>query len=197
VTPEPNTLCEGRDPIAAQLLVHAQLISRIRRELDDLAHEATDSVAGLMARVEDLEARPEPSDVGTVGAPTAWCWRTLGQHGTTELWTQLTDWIDWIRSRYPLARKVPSCWAEHPELVEELTALWLAWQQAYENRDVQLTAAADWHDRWLPGVLYRLEHGPFALDCATEHHPRPATAYAEPVPPRDPRHTLVDCQEAP
>lgn len=197
MTPEPNTVGDGRDPIAAQLLAHAQLISRIRRELDDLAHEATDSVAGLMARVEDLETRPEQGDVGAAGVPMAWCWRTLGQHGTTELWKQLTDWVDWIRSRYPLARKVPPCWAEHPELVEELTALWLAWQQAYENRDAQLTAAADWHDRWLPGVLHRLEHGPFALDCATEHHPRPATAYANPVQSRDPSRRLVDCREAP
>ena len=34
-----------------------------------------------------------------------------------------------------------------------------------------LTGATDWHDRWLPGVLHRLEHGAFALDCS--HHPPP------------------------
>jgi hypothetical protein len=32
-----------------------------------------------------------------------------------------------------------------------------------------LGAAADWHDRWLPGTLHRLQHGPFALDCSDNH----------------------------
>ena len=108
----------------------------------------------------------------------AWCWRDLGEHGREELWNQLTDWVDYLRSRYPLARKIPACWAEHPELVEELTALWLAWQGAYQDRDAPLTAPVDWHDRWLPGVLHRLEHGPFATDCSTRHQPRPDSAYA-------------------
>jgi len=171
---EATTPAANAEPILKQLLNQAQLISQLRRDLDSLAHEATDSVAGLVSRLEDVESRTV-----TVGrAPTAWCWRTIGQHGAEELWTQLTDWIAWIRNRYPLARKIPPCWADHPELVEELTALWLAWQHAYEDLDAPLTAAADWHDRWLPGVLYRLEHGPFALDCSNEHRPRPATAYA-------------------
>ena len=51
---------------------------------------------------------------------------------------QLRAWVAWIRHRYPLAKRVPACWAEHPEVVEELTALWLAWQQAYEDRRASL-----------------------------------------------------------
>ncbi len=91
---------------------------------------------------------------------------------------QLESWTAWLRGRYPLARKIPSCWAEHPELIEELTALWLAWQQAYQQPNPPLTAAADWHDRWLPSLLHRLEHGPFALDCIDHHTQRPAAVYA-------------------
>ena len=37
---------------------------------------------------------------------------------------------------------------------------------AYRQPDAPLTAAADWHDRWLPGLLHRLEHGAFAVDCS-------------------------------
>jgi len=77
----------------------------------------------------------------------------------------------------PVAGTVSS-WVDHPEVVEEVTALWLAWQAAYVERDAPLTAAAEWHDRWLPGVLHRLEHGPFALDCGTCHKPRPEALYA-------------------
>jgi hypothetical protein len=40
-------------------------------------------------------------------------------------------------------------------------------------------AAAEWHDRWLPGLLHRLEHGPLALDCSNAHTPRATAAYAD------------------
>ena len=163
----------GEDPIAAQLMSQAQTIARLRKDLDDLAHQSTDTFVGLVERIESIE-----SDVGSAATPSAWCWRDLGPRAGEELWDQLTEWVDWIRSRYPLTRKIPNCWDDHPEVIEELTALWLAWQAAYQDRNAGLTAAADWHDRWLPGLLYRLEHGPFALDCTNGHRPRPATAYA-------------------
>jgi hypothetical protein len=163
------------DIIEQQLLNQAKVIAQLRRDLDELTSELTDSLAAVLGRVEAVE---HSSTGGVGGAPTSWCWRTLGPAGREELWKQLCDWVRWMRGRYPLARRIPACWAEHPEIVEELTALWLAWVQAYEDRDAPLTAAADWHDRWLPGVLHRLEHGAFALDCSTTHQPRPSTAYA-------------------
>jgi hypothetical protein len=163
----------ARDPLTQQLMNHAQLLSQLRRDLDDLASETTDTAADLLSRLSEVE---ETGGSGTT--PTAWCWRDLGPRAEEELWKELASWVGWIRARYPLARKIPPCWAEHPEIVEELTALWLAWQYAYVERGAPLTAAADWHDRWLPGVLYRLEHGVHALDCTSEHKPRPATAYA-------------------
>lgn len=180
---------EGDDPLARQLLRQAEAITQLRRDLDELAIETTDTVTNVLTRIEAVEetATNDPDEMGDTGPGTGrgvvlgWCWRHLGPQGADALWTELTSWVAWIRSRYPLARRVPACWDAHPEAVEELTALWLAWQAAYTDRDAQLTAAADWHDRWLPGVLYRLEHGPFALDCGVTHHDRPASAYAESV----------------
>jgi len=165
------------DPLARQLLKQAEAIARLRQDLDRLAEEMTDTLANLLVRGETVEATP-PDRPGGMGV-TSWCWRDLGPTGTEALWKELTDWVAWIRHRYPLARKIPGCWAEHPELVEELTALWLAWQGAYQDRDAALTAPADWHDRWLPGVLHRVEHGPFATDCAAKHQARPNSAYAK------------------
>jgi hypothetical protein len=165
----------GADPIGRELMRHAQLISQLRRDLDELASGTTDIAADLISRLEEL------GDGGTTGTGVrSWCWRDLGPKAAEELWSQLTDWVDWLRGRYPLAKKIPPCWAEHPEIVEELTALWLAWQHAYAEADAPLTAAADWHDRWLPGLLHRLEHGPLALNCSAEHQPRPRAAYATP-----------------
>lgn len=161
------------DPLAQQLLAHAQLISQLRHDLDELASVATDTTADLLSRLSELD-----DATGSGRAPTAWCWRDIGANAEEQLWHELGAWVGWIRARYPLARKVPECWDKHPEIVEELTALWLAWQYAYEERDAPLTAAADWHDRWLPGVLHRLEHGVMAVDCTNDHHARPKTAYA-------------------
>ena len=165
---------ERPDPLAEQLLKHAQLLSQLRRDLDEIANVTTDVAADLLSRIGELETTLVPGR-----SPAAWSWRDLGPGASEQLRDELSLWVGWLRSRYPLARKVPPCWPEHPELVEELTALWLAWQYAYEERDAPLTAAADWHDRWLPGVLHRLEHGPFAIDCANEHHGRSPTSYEE------------------
>jgi hypothetical protein len=146
----------------------------LRSDLDQLAHDATDTIAGLLARLEDLETRAG----APAASPAAWCWRDLGPHAQAELMDQLDAWTAWLRHRYPLARRIPGCLAQHPEVVEELTALWLAWQGAYQQPDAPLTAAADWHDRWLPGLLHRLEHGAFALDCSQTHTARPPYAEA-------------------
>jgi hypothetical protein len=169
MTTEPNPVA---DPIGRELMRQAQLISQLRRDLDELAHGTTDIAADLLARVEELG-----DGASTRSAPRPWCWRNLGPKAEEELWSQLTEWVDWLRARYPLAKKVPACWREHPEIVEELTALWLAWQHAYTDANAPLTAPVEWHDHWLPGLLQRFEHGPHALNCATEHTARPSSAY--------------------
>jgi hypothetical protein len=173
----------GPDPmLARQLLRHAETLTTLRRDLDQLATQTADTIADLCTRLQTID---DEQDTGRQrpfpGPQVAWCWRNIGPRAADTLWTELSAWTVWLRGRYPLARRIPACWPEHPEVVEELTALWLAWQAAYTDRDAPLTAAADWHDRWLPGLLHRFDHGPFALDCTTTHHPRPPSAYADPA----------------
>jgi len=162
------------DSTARQLLRQAETIAALRREVEQLSMEATDALADILGRLADLEGSSgaEPSTT------TSWCWRYAGAKARERLHGALSDWVDWIRHRYPLARRIPDCWSKHPEVVEELTALWLAWQAAYVEADAPLTAGAEWHDRWLPGVLFRLEHGAMALDCRQHHQERPAAMYA-------------------
>lgn len=162
------------DPLGRELMRQAQLIAQLRRDVDELAHSTTDIAADLLARFEERD----DNTASRVGSTNPWCWRDLGQEAQQELWRQLTDWISWLRHRYPLAKKIPPCWPEHPEIVEELTALWLAWQSAYVDPNGSLTGAAEWHDRWLPGFLHRIDHGPFAVDCMGRHASRPKSAYA-------------------
>jgi hypothetical protein len=161
------------EPLARQLMEQAQVLAQVRHDLDQLASETTDTYADLLARLEDRERQSTETPV-----PTTYCWRNLSSEEQTELWQQLSDWVNWLRGRYPLARTLPACWADHPEVVEELTALWLAWRAAYEASDAIPTAPVDWHDRWLPGLLIRLARGPLALPCRPDHEERPASAYA-------------------
>jgi hypothetical protein len=61
---------------------------------------------------------------------------------------ELDLWVGWLVDRYGLdQRVVPGCWAEHPELIEELSALHLAWETAFSS-----SANADeplrWHERF-------------------------------------------------
>lgn len=172
----------GADPLAAQLLSQAKEIARLRATVQELSTETSEMVANLLTRLENIEESAGPAAT-SAGPVMSWCWREVGPQGAEALWRELAGWVRWLRHRYPLARRVPGCWAEHPEIVEELTALWLAWQAAYTEPDASLTAAVDWHDRWLPGFLYRLEHGAFALDCSVSHRARPASAYADPSAP--------------
>lgn len=172
MTVESNA-AENADPIGRELMRQAQLIGQLRRDLDELAHATTDIAADFLARLEEF---------GDAGASSAarrsWCWRTVGPAAEEALWSELKEWVGWLRSRYPLAKKIPPCWPRHPEIVEELTALWLAWEHAYTDATAPLTAPAEWHDHWLPGFLHRLEHGPHAVNCAVEHASRPSSAYA-------------------
>jgi hypothetical protein len=163
------------DSVARQLLQQAQTIAELRQEVERLVAEFAEPLADIYARLETIE----DTAVGPSGSTTSWCWRYAGPAAREQLQNALGDWVAWIRHRYPLARRIPDCWTEHSEVVEELTALWLAWQAAYVEADAPLIAAAEWHDRWLPGVLFRLEHGAMALDCRQQHHERPPAMYAD------------------
>jgi hypothetical protein len=56
-------------------------------------------------------------------------------------------------------------------LVEQLTALWLAWRDAYVEKGAPLSGGADWHGRWLPEFLRRIGAGGWNLACEGEHRP--------------------------
>ena len=149
----------------------------------------TDSVPGLAAvaalhdeqiyQLSAVVAQIQEADDSSVtaGASGPHAWHTLSTQDAEKLWEALADWVGWLRGRYPLARQVPLCWWRHPELVEELTALWLAWREAYTEKGAPLTAAADWHGRWLPEFLRRVGAGGWNIACEGEHKERIKTLY--------------------
>lgn len=61
-------------------------------------------------------------------------------------WEQLRAWVGWLVGRYRLALedRLPQCWAQHPELIEELWAL-RAWRDEAYGPEGSGQSAVYWH----------------------------------------------------
>jgi hypothetical protein len=90
--------------------------------------------------IEDLAADPNAAIQEMLDTPAPVTWRinpndptrTLDADTARATWDELRDFVDWLVDRYALDHKtVPPCWYLHGALVDELTALWGAWQTAY------------------------------------------------------------------
>ena len=82
------------------------------------------------------------------GPPVPIVWTAHSDVDQVLLLEALARWIDWLTDRYPLDhRVVPDCWAEHSELIEEFSALHLAWQVAYASTS-SADSALTWHERF-------------------------------------------------
>jgi hypothetical protein len=76
-----------------------------------------------------------------------------------ERFAELSDWVETVlRPQYPgyLTGQIRLCWPNHPEARWELTWLYQLWTSAFLTRRSVPKDAADWHDRWSPGVIHRL-----------------------------------------
>lgn len=60
---------------------------------------------------------------------------TLSDSNRAALFHDLESWTAWLLSTFRVGRWIPNCWPQHPALVEELMALWLAWQPAWQSAD--------------------------------------------------------------
>ncbi|MGH3867248.1 MAG: hypothetical protein ACRDQ4_14115 [Pseudonocardiaceae bacterium] len=153
--------------------------------------------AGVVAQVDELAGLlgQLATDVATLAARCApegdeavrsWLLTTDPDVADTDL-EDLADWLARVYLRYPDA-VLPSCWLWHPAAIEELRWLRCAHWEAYHDQRGTWAKAADWHDRYRPGVARRLttaygscelrEHAP----GATQDRPAPAVALADLAP---------------
>ena len=73
-------------------------------------------------------------------------WAALNGADAAERWGLLVDWTNWLRERYQLHERVPSCWYTHGALIEELTALRTAWIGAVLDPQARLDDPTRWHE---------------------------------------------------
>lgn len=156
-----------RDEIIADLDArtrrHGTTLDELRATLDGLGGTATES-AGLLAqaipRLDTLaeqvaELQGRASTGSSDEAVTGVMWEALTADQAVEEWNRLGQWVATVLGPwYELKRgDLPDCWALHRPVVRRLSALHTAYLAAYTGPTASGTAAADWHDRWLPRTL--------------------------------------------
>ncbi len=88
----------------------------------------------------------------------------------------LPRWCAWMNQTYtPFAgrRPIPECWQQHPGLAAEIGTLFAAWRAAFQDAKATPDMAQNWHDRWLPGYLSRLDRWVHDYCWDGNHQPTP------------------------
>ena len=104
-----------------------------------------DLIGGL-----DLDPFDPLNRSGNAAAPgsRAVRWRDLAPEQARVEWNTLRQWVEWVTTRFDVpVSLVPNCWWQHPALVEELSALHVAWRTAYDQQDSGLGPVM-WLERW-------------------------------------------------
>jgi hypothetical protein len=160
------------EALRAQLATLAELPERME-QLGTTVANAVDELAGV-------GRKPDPV------RPISWLAEPAGADELACRLGELADWVARVYLRYPAAaRSLPDCWLWHPDLVEELAWLHLAWQTAYHPKLGTVAAAGDWHDRQRTGVATRIRAS--AGTCSLEVHltptvPEPAAPSVDALP---------------
>lgn len=159
---------DGQQPTIAAVAGLAREVEALRRKLDSTGGRVTD-----LARVVTNLAAQLADQTGAGGGdqcpPASWLNLVDDVDTARSVLDNLVDWLGAIYLRYADARRtLPTCWLWHPDIVEELLWLMQAWTAAYRDDDATVARAADWHDRYRPGVVRRI--GELAKNCSLEEH---------------------------
>jgi hypothetical protein len=96
-------------------------------------------------------------------------WDTLAGAARQAAWADLTRWVAWLHDRYELSteERLPHCWAEHPGLVEELSALKAWHDEIYHSAQPSGQAARYWHAELRQTITAALTF--YASGCRAGH----------------------------
>ncbi|MGH3431414.1 MAG: hypothetical protein ACRDQB_01115 [Thermocrispum sp.] len=154
----------------------AREVEALRRRLDDVVsvpRKLRDLARVVQDLAEQVKATRKPTGSGEDAGCRSWLAAPVAPDMARSLLDELVEWVMAVFLHYADARKVlPECWLWHPDIVEELLWLMAAWQSAYAAEAATVFQAADWHDRYRPGVVRRLPQ--LARNCSLEQHTQPS-----------------------
>ncbi len=116
---------------------NAPTAGRAVAKLTEIVETQQETIDMLVTAVAHL--RGDPGTDGTFGTPSPgegprpehFRWRDLDRTAASEAWHRLISWVGWLVEHYQLWETVPECWPEHWPHIQELSALYLAWWDAY------------------------------------------------------------------
>lgn len=150
--------------------------------IEDFADDPNAAIDELLNAPGPITWRIDPAD------PT----RTLDVATARVKWAELRVWVDWLVTRYALDHKtVPPCWYLHGALVDELTALWGAWQLAYWPAGSP-GDPANWMQMF-SNTRIRLSEWAGRRGCRDDDH-RPDRTMTHPVTPSWDEHVASDLE---
>ncbi len=167
---------------AASVAGLAREVEQLSRKLNTLG-DLPGRVKQLARTVTQLAAEVAHGQAAGATQDAAVSWLDLPDEAEFAR-QQLDDLVFWMGGVYlryaDAATHLPNCWLWHPDVVEELLWLKQAWETAYRSDDATVAMAADWHDRYRPGVVRRIEK--LARNCSLEKHLHDRRAPASGVP---------------
>jgi hypothetical protein len=186
----------GRDG-SSSVAALAVRLDAIRRDVESLTAKVdaltTTQQANATAIADVAQLRQQVHQILTILAaeqersPAAWFWLTMTDQERHDKHSELLDWVESVlRKQYPdyLANRIRPCWPNHPEAKWELACLYQLWSAAYLTDRPTPKDAADWHDRWSPGVIRRLTDVMRQCEATCVRRPRMNTA-------TDPLHRVL------
>jgi hypothetical protein len=98
--------------------------------------------------------------------PAVIAWHELDPQQYAMHLADLAAWVESFLAAYPsAAAAVRPCWKDHKDAVTELGLIWCEFTRTYATERPSLDEALIFHDRWLPGVLKRVQQ--ITANCTT------------------------------
>lgn len=159
--------------LSAQVGVMAARLESTEAAVESQAGALAEA-AGLAREVGRLSAaiagQRAPADPGFAPVhPRERVWAAMSPEEYLDALRDVGRWVtEILLRRYPqVAEALPPCWPAHESVVEELDWLYWDWTGWAVNPEARSRDAADWHDRWLPGVVARIR--PLLASCTVGH----------------------------
>jgi outer membrane murein-binding lipoprotein Lpp len=149
-------------------------LEELRGRVDALA-ERTEAVTADRARLDDLTAQLdalhgqvlalEEADRDRTPPPQPWDWAGMEEAERADAVAQLRTWVGEVLAYWwpAAASRLPECWTAHPQLLQDISLLYVSYQQAYEHPSKRVHHGTDFRHLLIavaesaPGLVTRSE----------------------------------------
>jgi hypothetical protein len=152
--PSPRALGESLAALAAQLADLRGQIRAIHARLDQAGLRGD---LDLAARFEELAQTVAGAlDTAAPRGPAAPYWIGLDRDTYATRLAELRRWADTVLRQHYGGYELRDCWPRHIHAIWELSTLAAGWHRTYRGTRPDLARALEFHDRWLPGTMRRI-----------------------------------------